>query len=788
MGTSRIGVNFSIVNFPINENFDCRINSKEEFNYLRYSSSFGDTNVGVSFLDSEPINVRDNIIVEDLTELVESNSPRRFYEITVNSQTFDTDSGAFLITDVFKTTSLGSEVPLYYRHDLSHVSDLTDIELLDANFNPVNRDEYVYYDETATLGYDARYIYTNLQNNYDEEENAFTVYYVRYRDPNTNEITTVIMDSKPFYLRASFTATARERVYTITPGSSSSAVQVYFSSRFFSPTPLPGFERFSVRSDGTDRVATVKPVDLPATARWLMRFTRGEFFRDVVGERLFYHIPEYFNQFFSPVPPYKQAIEKTGQVLDDRLIYVAPHPIANLEIDGFYVYIAMRNNLGQTVRAFTNDPSASRYITKDSKITDVYYELDMIDSIDATNGMIRLSSAVDTDLVPYVTYRYEENFYTYRGLSVNSTVDPDVLNKTILFYIIPEKTIPLNRAVFHLLIDEQDNIVEAQQDDTYVSFVSQATGGDTTTLIDPELGDTDFYTGFEIQILSGLNAGRRLKIDSYNPANNTLSFAVPFEEDIVNGTRYRVNKKSRDYSFTDPVSSTTFNYSGWLSTYTAAPNYYVLLSNTFVVQTLSPRDIDTFDIRIRGGGIKENKVEESLKLQDEAQWYWDVGYWDGQPYPGMGAMVVEIPRSVLKEVGGAFERPQVEEIVKRHMASGSYPVIRYYDRSTTILKLEPGNTEMLVRWKDIDAGSYNLYFGVNPDNLQLYRNVSGSVTELLVEGLDNDKVYYFRVNPIVGGIEQLPSDTVFGIPFDPSTVKPAAIYGQTIYIEGTYQS
>ena len=787
MGTSRIGINFSIVNFPIDDNFDCRINSKEEFNFLRYSSSFGDTNVGVSFLNSEPINVRDNIIVEDLTEAIPENSPRRFFETIFNSQTFDVDSSSFLITDVFKTTSLGEEVPMYRRHDLSTIVNLADIELLDGSFNPVNPDEYVFFDETATLGYDAKYLYTNLENDFDEETNAFTVYYIRYRDPVTNEITTVLLDSKPFYLDAGFTATAQERVYRTTPGTVSTAVQVWFSSRFFSPTPLPGFERFSVRSEGVDRIAMIKPVDLPATDRWLMRVNLGEFYRDVPGERLFYSVPEYFNQFFSPVPPFKQAVEKVGRVLDNRLLYVAPHPIANLEISGFYIYIAMRNNLGQTIRAFTNDPTASRYSTKDGKLTDVYYELDMIDSVDAAHGFIRLTENVDTTLVPHITYRYEEKYHTYRGVSVNSTVDPNVLNKTLLFYIIPEGTTPLNRAVFHVTIDEQDNIIDAEQDANYASFVGEASGGDLNTLIDANLGDTDHYSNFEIQILSGLNAGRRIQISSYDDVTNTLTFATPMLNDILQGTRYRINKKSRDYSFTDPVTSTVFNYTGWITTYTAGPNYYVLLANTFVVQTLSPRDIETFDIRIRGGGIKENAVTESLTLQDEAQWYWDVGYWDGQPYPGMGAIIVEIPRSVLKEVGGPFERAQVDEIVRTHMASGGYPVVRYYDQSTTILKLIPGNMNMLVRWKDVDADSYNIYFGLDPDNLQLYRNVAGSVTELLVEGLDNDKIYYFRVNSVVSGVEQLPSRIVYGIPFDPSTVKPGAVYGETIYVEGTYQ-
>ena len=65
MSVGRIGLGFSVNNFPVVEDFDIRVNVREDFNYLRYGSSFGLQNVGVSFLDSEPINVNDNIIIND---------------------------------------------------------------------------------------------------------------------------------------------------------------------------------------------------------------------------------------------------------------------------------------------------------------------------------------------------------------------------------------------------------------------------------------------------------------------------------------------------------------------------------------------------------------------------------------------------------------------------------------------------------------------------------------------------------------------------------------------------
>lgn len=788
MGVSNIGLNFQVTNFPIERKYDLRINARDDFNHLRYSSSFGENSVGVSFLDSNPVNIQDNLIVEDLTDLVEANSPRRFVETEQFSQTFDLDFGEFLLTDVFKTTSNGETVPMYYRHDLSDIQNLADIEILDGNFEPVNADLYVYFDESVTLNRAAKFIYTNLQNSFSREQNEFTVYYVRYRDTGTGEIITKLLDANPFYLKADFSATGFDRVYTVEANPGDFSITIYFNSRFNSPTPMPNSQRFSIKSEGANRISVIKPIDIPASQRWYMRITRGEFYRSIPGDSLFYHMPEYFNQFFSPVAPFKTGVEKQGDVLDDRLISVKPSPIANLQVSGFYIYIALRDSNGSTIRAITNDPSSSRYITVDNKITDVFYEKDMIQSVDTRGGFIRLSEPVDTSLIPYITYKYQEEEFTYRNLSVNSTINPDILNKTLVYYIKPDLNLDLTRAVYHLVVDEDDIILEAEENSGFATYTGVATGGSTTEIQDIELGMTDYYTGYEVQILSGLNTGRRVPVSSFNSSSQTLFFNTPFLQPIEEGDRYRIIKKNNNYIYEDPITGNSFQYQGWKDAYTQAPHWYVLLANVFAIQTLAPRDISSFDIRLRGGGIKEQRLDEALELQDEVQWYWDVGYWDGQPYPGMGANIVEIPRKVLQEVGGQFTRGQVREVVQQHMAEGSYPVIRYYDQSTVILKLEIYSERVFLRWRDVDASSYNVYFGLNPDSLQLYRNVAGSQTELSIEGLENNRTYYFRVNSVVAGVEQLPSRIVFGTPFDPSTVKPGAVYGQTIYLEGSYQS
>jgi hypothetical protein len=801
MSTGRIGLQFSLSNFPVEGDFDTRINIREDFNFIRYGSSFGLRNVGISFLESDPLNVFDNVVIQDLTSSVAENSPLKFSETTYFSQLISIPDASFLMTDVFKTTSLGETVPLYYRHDLTAYSTISSIEILDGNFNPVNKDLYLYADEEVVLGEPRKSIYTNLRPEYDGRNEIYTVYYARFKDDTTGAFITELLNPKVFYEAATFGTSALERAYSISPEEGgNSSITIYFDSKSYSPTPLSGSHRYSIKITKDNRIQVLTPTDLPSTEKWYLRINPGEFYKGTVDGDARYYVPEYENQLFSPVAPFKLLVEQVGKIITNRMIHVAPGPIANLGTAGFYLYIIVKDKFNNTIRALTNDPTSSAYITPSGESTDIFFELDAVQSVSEDSGFVRLNTDIPTDASVYVTYRYIEDYYSYRGVSVNSTINPDILSNRILVYARPEFTqydisgnptpeSTLSKTIFHLLIDEGDLILDANESEQFKTVTGTSTGGGTAYLTDTTLSTTtDFYTGYELEILSGNNAGRRLEITAYSTTTQRLTVAEDFVSAMVAGVEYRINKKLSDYNYTDPVSTTTFNYIGWLTDYIGSPNQYLLLSDVFAIQTLAPKDINRTDIRIRGGGVQERELTGALSLQDQTQWYWDVGYWDGQPYPGMGAMLVEIPRSILDEVGGDFTKEQVQEVVERHIGNGIYPIIKYYDRSTTITDVQPKDQCITLTWRDVEAGSYNIYLGQNPDQLTLYRSVAGIITTLDITDLDNNEVYYMQVESVVDGVAQLPSRLAFAIPFVPSEAVNTATYGVTVYSEGVYNS
>jgi len=86
------------------------------------------------------------------------------------------------------------------------------------------------------------------------------------------------------------------------------------------------------------------------------------------------------------------------------------------------------------------------------------------------------------------------------------------------------------------------------------------------------------------------------------------------------------------------------------------------------------------DTRVRGGGILETISEELRReLEIESDHYWDIGYWDGEPYPENGVIVIRLDRKLLKQYGGIFTEDEIELKCYKHVAHGVYLLIEYVD-------------------------------------------------------------------------------------------------------------
>jgi hypothetical protein len=689
MSIGSVSLNYTLKNFPIKKNFDTRVNVKTELEYLRFGSNYTSEALSLSYINSPGIDPENNILLIDKSNNINSNAKESFKENRYLSDNFLIDYAGFYIADVVKNID-GEETPLYFWHDMSDAENPINIEILDSSKVPVDPKLWTYFDETATLDYSRKGIYSNLICYINKKEKAYEVFYVRYKDLNTNLVVEKLLDSRPYYSQASFIQERTKREYIITQVQSEYDLRIVFDSLNYSPTPLTGSQRFWLKRKSTSKITIEKPGIVSSSERWNLRITPGDFFNNDFK----YWVPEYYLQLFSPAFPYRLVKEKKATLINKNLIHLDVNPIADLGLDGYYIYIIVKEQNGAVKRCFTNDLNADTYITKQGFVTDIFYEKEAIESVSANSGFILLNQDIEESQEVFVTCRYIEQYYSYDFLSVNPSINSEVLGKKIIIYLEPDAS---DRAVHHLIVDSNDLIVDASKEEY---------------------------------------------------------LAAPL------------------------------TYEDWKNI--AEANFFLELGEVYITQTLSIPDISLLDTRVLGGGISEKNIESALKLQNEVSWYWDSGNWDGTPYPGMGAIIVSLPRSILKEMNGEFDRDQVAEIVKKHSASGSYIIIKYYDESTEIEKIELGNKEAKITWYLVNASQYNIYIGNSPDNLSLYSSEPGTRTHITISNLENDKNYYVQIAPVIGGIERLGSRILGFMPFNYSSTLPNVKYGDGRFIQGSY--
>jgi len=81
-------------------------------------------------------------------------------------------------------------------------------------------------------------------------------------------------------------------------------------------------------------------------------------------------------------------------------------------------------------------------------------------------------------------------------------------------------------------------------------------------------------------------------------------------------------------------------------------------------------DFTFTDARVRGGGLSSlyQHIPQAVN-------FWDLGFWDGKPFPAGGAMMLYLPVTLLS----TFTSAEVSQIVNAVVPMGTIPVIVYYD-------------------------------------------------------------------------------------------------------------
>ena len=102
------------------------------------------------------------------------------------------------------------------------------------------------------------------------------------------------------------------------------------------------------------------------------------------------------------------------------------------------------------------------------------------------------------------------------------------------------------------------------------------------------------------------------------------------------------------------------------------------IGSTFVRHYTSLNAVELVDSRNLGGGLIEG-ISDDLRreLEPESDYYFDVGYWDGEPYSENAVIIIRLDKRLLVNNGGKFTENDIEVAVNKWVSAGTIPIIEY---------------------------------------------------------------------------------------------------------------
>lgn len=741
--TAGVGFNIAVTNVDYIDDFNTRQNIKKRISNILYLDNPPPDSVLLAYVGSQEVNAQNCLFIGDRSDRLYPNSRDNTQsEFIYNYFPVSVQHKNVLVTKKFATSS-ATDIPLYFKHILDSTIQINTIKLLDKNFEELDDDRFLVeevleYDDTTGYPVEPEVInsiavYNNLENHFDETNGEYDVHYIQYRDASNNTLT-VLLNNELAYSEAT-----AEDLWSATgllaPWSTAYIISGSDSYQLYVPPSLNGEDiKFAVKYTAESKIYVEHPVDTNSVSLWFPRVANGSFSWSYNGIGYTYDIPEFINQSFNPIEPYKLAVRAKSNKINDHLVKLSHEDIAT---GGLFQYFSMLiQKDGLVEYALTQDPSlvGSKYTDFDgSYVTNsegnvVEWSSDEIVSVDSRSGIVQLSLLVRDYWEYFSTYNYKEKFYELSSVGMNPIYNTEAHKQIRPIYVVPKSQAIGNSGT---QIGSLNNLIVGPNG--VITYTSQNGLADGDPLLSQDF-NTKVYDqdGSKIYghiglhynwrastyITTGCTVGQsesitvestssfpregwiRIKDDSgywrYTKYNNKTktsfvlsddSEEVPLDTDIT----FDSNNPSivELVNFIDEYSTSSTRlpdnedsaYSG-----TGRPNSYqryFVLANITVNPPHDANQATILDVRQDGGGIDPDKYENAKSIQPETQWYYDYIKYNGQPYPGNSAVVIKLPVELLN----TFTEEQIQEIINNNIPFGVKPLIRYYGYKPRILSI-----------------------------------------------------------------------------------------------------
>jgi hypothetical protein len=556
------------------------------------------------------------------------------------------------------------------------------------------------------IDYTKGILYSNARAEFNSTED-YTIYYVQY-SVNDNGVIRTHLDllNNETVFHAATLDDFEDDFLTLTPGSNAYLLEEVFNGF---QIQLPTVGTYGYKQQLTTQLKVLEPYPSDWRVPWYLRITNGDFTTVVDGILSRYRIAEFLSQSFYPEFPYKHSIEYPSY-LDKHLLKLNRKNIYFSEDNALFLQLQINDADGNGVAAYTNDSSLVNTLADNGQSFQMWTEDSRIGmrSIDQVNGFVLLEGLdLEEDYELKADYYYTETEYEYSLYNFNPFLNTNSALEKVIIFAIPEiGTLTREQTIYYLVLNATGKVIASNWD---------GFDNDTQTLV--VSGDVLYY---ETQ-----------------PDWDTATATIFKDTYSVEGTNV---------------------------------NNFLVLAEVSLGEALDPSQLAMLDTRVRGGGIQEARIEDALDKDPDVAYVWDLGHWDGIPYPSEGAFYLEVPVTLMEGAGGVWTSAQIHSILRNHIALGVYPIAKAYGIDILISGINPTLDGVELDWSSSGFNDedvvYNLYTSVNQNTWSLANAVpivyNSSGNNYTITGLQLGVEYYVA---IIGGI--LDPDTSAFVPYAP---------------------
>jgi len=721
-------------------------NVKKRVESILYLQSLPADSIKLSYVGSNSILPESNLFIGDRSDALYANSRTgTIQEFTGVGTSVSVKHKNFIVTQEFNEAESG-RIPLYYNHilDASPSNIIAEsIRLYDKDFNLISADKYKVslqqeYDEDTGLPespavYTEYHIYNNLQSSFNQLTGEYEVYFVQYTEliAGAETTRTILLNNKKAYREA-----VSEDIWHLGNGEVKPWVKAYTwdpgNLSLELPRVLGG--NYAVKYEEVRRVSVDKPVALDDTSPWFPRIREGAFTSGYDGASLIYSIPEFENQAFNPIEPYKTAVLVECTKISDNLVKLPHEEIQSGSLFSYFYLVAELDGVIQyavtddLLKAGTEYKDLDNQRVYDSDGDTILWSSANLYGVDSLSGITQVGFTVKDSYKIYATYSYLETYYELTSLNMNPLFDVQAHLEVRAIYIVPESTFNNNigaqtESVRWVKVSpsglinatNQDNVTGRNENlDSDVALASSSgyrlagviglyynRRATTTTLTMQEVvidgtinvssASTFPYRGWIRFQDSSSDIYRYAYYIDKTDTTLVLSSSTDEVPDEASGifiaagaTIELVNFVDERTTFSNRIADTELLHVS-TGTFPVSHSRYFLLADMSINPSHSRQDAVVIDIREDGGGIDAETYEEAKQKQPQIQWYNDFNDFRGQPYPGNAVVVVKLPATILD----SFTEQQVEQIVEQNVPFGIQSIIRYYGYEPQIISVLP---------------------------------------------------------------------------------------------------